>query len=511
MVSLHRFCGDAQKYTAFGKWRRGEAEKMKKPRFYKPDRGFPVVIYYSEVKIKVESKVYCIMSKVSIFWFRRDLRLHDNAGLYHALKGEHPVLPLFIFDTDILDHLEDKKDARVEFIYDAIIELYNELKDFNSSIIIKYGKPIEIWEGLLKEYQIAAVYTNHDYEPYAINRDAEVNKLLQKYNIPFHTYKDQVIFEKLEVTKEDGTPYTVFTPYSKKWRAKLNEKTVEVKNERENIENISFYLQSYPTEQYLNRLYHIKPSSYITLEEMGFERTDIQIPSKTVARSIIKNYDKTRDFPAMDGTSRLGIHFRFGTISIREKARHATFLNEIYLNELIWRDFYAMILANFPRVVNESFRPEYDHIEWRNKEDEFQLWCEGKTGYPIVDAGMRELNATGYIHNRVRMIVASFLTKHLLIDWRWGEAYFAAKLLDYELASNNGGWQWAAGSGTDAAPYFRIFNPTAQQQKFDPDFKYIKKWVPEYGTSQYAKPIVDHKMARERTLEVYKKGLNTNR
>ncbi len=451
------------------------------------------------------------MSKVSIFWFRRDLRLQDNAGLYHALKGEHPVLPLFIFDTEILNYLEDKKDARVEFIYNTINELHYELKQLNSSILIKYGKPIIIWEELLKEYQIAAVFTNHDYEPYAINRDKEVNELLKKHDILFYTYKDQVIFEKLEVTKDDGTPYTVFTPYSKKWRAKLSEKTVKIKNGQEKSENISFYLQSYPTEQYLNQLYHIEPLPHITLEEMGFEQTDIDIPSKTVARGIIKNYDKTRDFPALNGTSRLGIHFRFGTISIREKARHAANLNEIYLNELIWRDFYAMILANFPRVVNESFRPEYDHIEWRNNEAEFEKWCKGKTGYPIVDAGMRELNATGYMHNRVRMIVASFLTKHLLIDWRWGEAYFAAKLLDYELASNNGGWQWAAGSGTDAAPYFRIFNPITQQQKFDPDLKYVKKWVPEYGTVPYVKPIVDHKMARERVLEVYKKGLNATR
>lgn len=488
---------------------------MKKPRFYKPDRDFPVVIYYSEVEIKVEikveSKVYCIMSKVSIFWFRRDLRLQDNAGLYHALKGNFPVLPLFIFDTEILDRLESKKDARVEFIFDTIFELRTELQKRGSTIIVKYGKPIEIWQQLLSEYQIDAVYTNHDYEPYAIKRDTEVNNLLQQHQISFFTYKDQVIFEKGEVTKDDGTPYTVFTPYSKKWRAKLKEKEVEITDDKDNQQVSSFYLQSFPTEQYLDQLCRTEPLPILTLQSMGFQRTDIDIPSKLVARSIIKNYDKTRDFPAMDGTSRLGIHFRFGTISIREKARHATFLNEIYLNELIWRDFYAMILANFPRVVKESFRPEYDHIEWRNKEDEFQLWCEGKTGYPIVDAGMRELNATGYMHNRVRMIVASFLTKHLLIDWRWGEAYFAAKLLDYELASNNGGWQWAAGSGTDAAPYFRIFNPTAQQQKFDPDFKYIKKWVPEYGTSQYAKPIVDHKMARERTLEVYKKGLNTNR
>lgn len=443
------------------------------------------------------------MSNISIFWFRRDLRLQDNAGLYHALKGKHPVLPLFIFDTEILDKLEDKKDARVAFIIDAIAALHQALQQLNSSIIIKYGKPTEIWRQLLKDYKIAAVYTNHDYEPYANERDKTVENLLQQHDIPFYTYKDQVIFEKNEILKEDGKPYTVFTPYSKKWRAKL-----EAESEKSDLEKGSFYLQSYPTEEYLANLYQTKPLPLIRLEEIGFQPTNIEIPSKIVARSLIKNYDKTRDFPAVDGTSRLGIHFRFGTISIREKARNALLLNDTYLNELIWRDFYAMILAHFPHVVKQSFRPAYDQIEWRNKEDEFQKWSAGQTGYPIVDAGMRELNATGYMHNRVRMITASFLTKHLLIDWRWGEAYFAMKLLDYDLASNNGGWQWAAGSGTDAAPYFRIFNPIAQQEKFDPDLKYVKKWVPEYNTTKYAKPIVDHKFARERALEMYKKGLN---
>ncbi|MFN7117251.1 MAG: cryptochrome/photolyase family protein [Saprospiraceae bacterium] len=436
------------------------------------------------------------MSKVSIFWFRRDLRLQDNAGLYHALKGNKPVLPLFIFDTEILDRLEHKNDARVEFIFDTIFELHTELQKLGSSLLVRYGKPLEIWQELLQAYQIDAVYTNHDYEPYAIERDEAVYNLLQKHGIQFYTYKDHVIFEKDEILKDDGKPYTVFTPYSKKWRAKLG----SVKD--------SFYLQSYPTEKYSMNFYKTAPLPLFTLESMGFQRTDIAIPSKTIARSIIKDYDKTRDFPALGGTSRLGIHFRFGTISIREKARNAAALNQTYLNELIWRDFYIMILAHFPYVVNQSFRPEYDHIAWRNNEAEFKLWCAGKTGYPIVDAGMRELNATGYMHNRVRMIVASFLTKHLLIDWRWGEAYFAAKLLDYELASNNGGWQWAAGSGTDAAPYFRIFNPITQQQKFDPELKYVKKWVPEYGTAQYAKPIVEHAFARERCLKVYKEGLS---
>ncbi len=448
------------------------------------------------------------MSQVNIFWFRRDLRLHDNAGLYHALKGEHPVLPLFIFDTNILDELEDKKDARVAFIHNEISNIYQQLKEQGSSIMVKYGKPIEVWSELLKEYHIGAVYTNHDYEPYARERDERVRKLLEDHNIPFHTFKDQVIFERDEVLKDDGNPYVVFTPYSRKWREKLQEKLVTITNNEGKEEEVSYYFKPYPSEDYLHNLHKTRALALIELSEMGFEPTDAEIPPKEVSRRLIKNYDQTRDYPAKQGTSRLSVHFRFGTISIREKALRAQRLNDTFLNELIWRDFYMMILAYFPRVVNESFRPEYDYIEWRNDENEFKAWCEGKTGYPIVDAGMRQLNATGYMHNRVRMIVASFLTKHLLIDWRWGEAYFAKKLLDYELSSNNGGWQWAAGSGTDAAPYFRIFNPWTQQEKYDPDLTYIKEWIPEYSTAQYPKPIVEHKIARARCLEAYKQGLD---
>lgn len=443
------------------------------------------------------------MSKISIFWFRRDLRLEDNAGLYHALKGKFPVLPLFIFDTEILNKLDNNNDARVTFIFDKIVELHQQLRALGSSILVRYGNPKEIWQQLLLEYDVQGVYANHDYEPYAAQRDDFIKILLQNHNTPFNTYKDQVIFEKEEVIKEDGKPYTVFTPYSRKWRAKLSERIMESDNEK-----ISFYLQSYSTQPYSDFFFKTAPLPLLSLESMGFQRSNISIPSAKVARSIIKNYDKTRDFPAINGTSRLGIHFRFGTVSIREKARHAASLNETYLNELIWRDFYAMILYHFPKVVNKAFRPEYDSVQWRNNEAEFEKWCAGETGYPLVDAGMRELNATGYMHNRVRMVVASFLTKHLLIDWRWGEAYFAAKLLDYDLASNNGGWQWAAGSGTDAAPYFRIFNPITQQEKFDPKSEYIMKWIPEYGKPQYPKPIVEHKFARERCLETYKAALS---
>lgn len=446
------------------------------------------------------------MQALTLFWFRRDLRLEDNAGLYHALKSKFPVLPLFIFDTDILDELEDPQDARVNFLHQRILELQQQLQPLGSSMLVRYGKSLEVWAQLLDEFAIAEVYTNHDYEPPAIQRDLQVKLLLAEQQIPFYSFKDQVIFEKLEVAKPDGKPYTVFTPYSRSWKAKLPSKMDNIGENGVKIP-VSFYLKPYPGEQYYANFHQTEALEIPALSAMGFHPSSIEIPPDTVSRGLIKQYDKTRDFPYLPGTSRLGIHFRFGTISIREKARRALELNETFLNELIWRDFYAQILANFPHVAKRSFRPEYDRIEWRNDEKEFEKWCAGETGYPIVDAGMRELNATGYMHNRVRMITASFLTKHLLIDWRWGEAYFAKKLLDFDLASNNGGWQWAAGSGTDAAPYFRIFSPAAQQEKFDPEYKYVRKWVSEYGTAAYPQPVVDHKLARERCLEVYKAAL----
>lgn len=442
---------------------------------------------------------------INIFWFRRDLRLHDNAGLYHALKSGQPVLPIFIFDNNILDKLQDRTDARVTFLYDTLTELKAELEKIGSTLLVFHGTPDKVWQYLAQNYTINQVFTNHDYEPYALERDKTIKSFLHGQNIDFQTFKDHVIFEYDEVTKDDGKPYTVFTPYSRKWRAKLHSRL-----EQHNSKTISFYLKPYPNEAYFSHFYPITEIHKIpTLEEMGFTRSNIKIPSKTVARSVVKNYDTTRNFPALSqGTTKLGIHFRFGTISIREKALAALDLNETYVNELIWRDFYSQILQHFPYIgEGQSFRPEYDRIAWRHDDKAFQRWCEGTTGYPIVDAGMRELNATGYMHNRVRMIVSSFLTKHLLIDWRLGEAYFAKKLLDFDMASNNGGWQWASGSGTDAAPYFRIFNPTEQQKKFDADCIYIKRWLPEFGTPQYPKPIVDHKEARERCLKVYGEGL----
>jgi deoxyribodipyrimidine photo-lyase len=429
---------------------------------------------------------------ISIFWFRRDLRLHDNAGFYHALKSGLPVLPIFIFDPQILDKLSNKSDKRVTFIHQQLHKLKQELTALGSDLLVQYATPQQAWQNIIKQYDVKQVYTNHDYEPYAIKRDKEIGELLALKQIGFNSYKDQCIFEHNEVLKDDGKPYTVFTPYSKKWKAKLN----------------TFYVKAYPNQKYFNNLVKVdKPGAMPSLASMGFEPSSFLFPSTEVAQSIIKNYDKTRDFPGIVGTSKLGIHFRFGTISIREKARKALELNQTYLNELIWRDFYMQILAHFPHVTQGAFRPEYDLIEWRNNEKEFDAFCQGKTGYPIVDAGMRELNTTGYMHNRVRMIVASFLTKHLLIDWRWGEAYFAEKLLDFDLSANNGGWQWAAGCGTDAAPYFRVFNPYLQTERFDKQLTYIKKWVPEVGTASYPKPIVDHDFARKRCLEVYKTGL----
>jgi deoxyribodipyrimidine photo-lyase len=448
-------------------------------------------------------------TKITIFWHRRDLRLEDNAGLYRALKAKQNVVSLFIFDKNILDKLEDKKDARVQFIHDNILRLKQELQAIGSDMLVFYGQPIDIWQQILSTYEVEAVFTNRDWETYAQQRDEAVKTILSAKQIPFYDYKDHLIFDKNEVLKDDGKPYTVFSPYARKWMARLDKKMSKYTNANGEENDISYYLKPYPTTTYFHHF--IKNDMAIpacpSLSDMGFEPTDTTIPSQTVATSIIKNYDKQRNFPAILGTSRLGIHFRFGTISIREKALKALYLNQTYLNELIWRDFYAQILAHFPHVQTNAFRKEYELIAWRNNEEEFDKWCKGKTGYPIVDAGMRELNTTGYMHNRVRMIVASFLTKHLLMDWRLGEAYFAKKLIDFDLASNNGGWQWAAGCGTDAAPYFRLFNPEEQMKKFDGDKKYVKQWVPEYGTIHYVKPIVEHKFARERCLTAYKEGL----
>ncbi len=431
--------------------------------------------------------------KIAIHWFRRDFRWEDNTALYKAVSGDIPVLPLFIFDRHILDKLEDKEDKRVDFIHQQVSRLKRDLEGKGSSMLVRYGTPLEIWKGLVNEFDMEAVYTNRDYEPYAQERDKAIYELLKEKGIAFKGSKDHVVFEKGEVLKNDGKPYTVFTPYSRKWKARYEIDPPVLSGNALAVANF----------------YTTAPLPMLSLQDMGFKPTGTSFPPTTVSEALLKKYGELRNFPALPATSNLSVHFRFGTISIRKMAMEGAKHSDSWLNELIWRDFYQMILYHFPHVVDNAFRAKYERIPWRESEEDFQKWCEGKTGYPMVDAGMRELNETGLMHNRVRMVVASFLTKHLLLDWRLGEAYFARKLLDFELASNNGGWQWASGSGCDAAPYFRVFNPTSQLTKFDKELKYVKKWVPEYGTDAYPKPMVDHKEARLRAIETYKKALAT--
>lgn len=426
--------------------------------------------------------------KVVIFWFRRDLRLEDNVGLQQALASGYPVLPIFIFDTDILEKLEIKEDRRVDYIYQALDAMNCVLHTHGSTLYSDYGKPLEIFEKIIELYDVQGVYCNRDYEPQAIKRDELIVSYLKERDIQFNTFKDQVIFEKSDVVKDDGTPYSVYTPYSRKWKSLLVP---------QNYAAVTISLKHF---------YKTNPLKIKDLQELGFHKTDIKFERPNLDLAIINDYDKKRDFPGLDHTTHLGIALRFGTISIRSCVAFALKYNEIWLSELIWREFFMQILYHYPRVVTDSFKTKYDSIVWRNNEAEFQLWCLGKTGYPIVDAGMRQLNKTGFMHNRVRMIVASFLCKHLLIDWRWGEAYFAQKLLDYDLSANNGNWQWVAGCGCDAAPYFRIFNPTAQTLKFDADLSYIKTWNPDYEKNIQV-PIVLHEAARERALRVYKQAL----
>lgn len=427
----------------------------------------------------------------NIFWFRRDLRLHDNAGLYHALRSGLPVRAIFIFDTEILDRLENKSDKRLVFIHQQLEKINAELQKFGSRLDTYYGKPLEVWKKICLEAKVSGVFTNHDYEPYARERDETINQYLKDHGISFNTFKDQVIFEKNDVVKDDGSPYTVFTPFMKRWKMILAEDS----------------FQSFSTENYFENFLSFDPKPILSLEQIGFKNTHVHFPSHFLKEQLIRDYEKTRDIPGIAGTSRISIHLRFGTVSPRELFRYAWLLSEKWVNELIWREFYMYILWHFPHVVNGAFKRQYDFLQWRNNETEFKCWCEGKTGYPIVDAGMRELNETGFMHNRVRMITATFLTKYLLIDWKWGEAYFADKLLDFELASNNGGWQWSAGTGVDAAPYFRIFSMDEQTKRFDPELKYIQKWVPEFQDFSYPAPIVDYTFARKRCLDFYKSSL----
>lgn len=433
------------------------------------------------------------MSKqVNIFWFRRDLRLDDNVALSEALKADLPVMPIFIFDTNILDELPED-DARVTFIYKTLQEMRKELQEeHDSSIGMYYGTPVEVFKKLIDKYDIQNVYTNHDYEPYARERDDQIENLLSSNGIGFHTFKDQVIFEKDEVVKKDGGPYVVYTPYMKTWKKQFNKDELKIRRPEENFD-------------------HLVPNSRLPnleLKDIGFKESSLKVPDFKLTKRILMEYEEKRDIPAEEATSRVGPHLRFGTISIRKLAKHAAKVaNKTYLEELIWREFFMQVLWHHPQTVHENLKEKYNGLQWRNNEEEFERWKKGTTGFPMVDAGMRQLNKTGYMHNRVRMIVASFLCKDLLIDWRWGEAYFAKKLLDYEMASNVGNWQWAAGTGADAMPYFRIFNPTTQIKKYDPDYEYINKWIDEFGTDDYPEKMVDHKKVRKRALKVYKRAI----
>ena len=433
-------------------------------------------------------------NKVNLFWHRRDLRIIDNSGLFKALTSGNKIQSVFIFDSNILKLLTNKEDARVTFIYREIARLKAEYQSLGADLLVLYGDPIELIPKLAIEFGAETVFTNRDYEPKAVKRDKRIYELLEENKIKFIGAKDHIIFEKEEITKGDGLPYTIYTPYANKWREKLKS-------------------QDYaciPTENYYDQLLTpISAQKMLSFEDLGFKENEkIEFPSRLIPNEILKNYHETRDLPYIKGTSKLSVHLRFGTISIRQLAQVALTKNSVYLNELIWRDFYQMIIHHFPQSVEQAFKVKYERIEWEHNEIHFNAWCEGKTGYPLVDAGMRELNTTGFMHNRVRMVVASFLCKHLLLDWKWGAAYFAEKLLDYEEASNIGGWQWAAGCGCDAAPYFRVFNPTLQQQKFDPKMEYIKKWIPEFDTKEYPEPIIEHTFARDRVINRYKTALN---
>jgi deoxyribodipyrimidine photo-lyase len=429
------------------------------------------------------------MERINIFWFRRDLRLHDNTGIYHALTSGLPVLPVFIFDKDILDKLQNKSDRRVTYIHNHLQKINSELRNYQSSLRTFYAKPKEAFEQLFKSYDVKCVYTNNDYEPYAITRDAEIEALCIKYGVEFKRFKDQVIFEKSEIVKNDESPYTVFTPYSKKWKQKYFESPVE----------------SFNTKKHFNNF--LKEQFDLTLlKQIGFKENQSCLNSLNAQNDTLVKYHLSRDFPAEDKTTHVSLPLRFGTMSIRQLAKKASELNEKYLNELIWREFFMQVLWHYPQVESRPFRKKFENVEWNQNENEFEKWCKGETGFPIVDAGMRELNETGFMHNRVRMITANFLTKILFMDWRWGEVYFADKLSDYELSSNNGNWQWSAGSGCDAAPYFRIFNPTLQTNKFDSQYKYIKKWIPDFNEKKYLKPIVDFNAERSRSLLKFKKA-----
>lgn len=428
---------------------------------------------------------------VNIHWFRRDLRLVDNRALYRALKDHGEVLPLFIFDTAILERLEDRADRRVDFIHRMLVRLKRELEQAGGTLLVEHGTPEEVWPRILQRFNVGAVTVVHDHEPYSLRRDAEVQQWLEARGVAWHSYKDISIFERDEVLKADGTPYSVFTPYGRKWRSMLNDAM----------------LREYPSGEQLHRLHKAAPLPMPSITDIGFQATDLVVPDPHVADELIAGYGATRDLPGVAGTSRLGVHLRFGTVSVRAQVRRALGHGEVFLNELAWREFFMQLMWHHPHVADRPFKPAYERMIWHNNPAHFTAWCQGMTGFPFVDAGMRELAATGFMHNRARMVTASFLVKHLLIDPRWGEAWFAEKLLDFELSSNNGNWQWVSGSGCDAAPWFRVFNPDRQLERFDHGRVYVERWIPELGTTAYPAPIVDHAMAVNRAVEHYKSTL----
>jgi deoxyribodipyrimidine photo-lyase len=429
------------------------------------------------------------MEQMNVYWMRRDLRLNDNHALYEALKSGLPVLPLFILDTDILDELPND-DSRLNLFWNKLHSIHNQLEKAGKGLIVRKGKPLDVIAHLSNEFDIQNLYVNEDYEPYAIQRDQEIRVFLKSISVGFYQYLDQTIFHPTEILKSDGSPYQVFTPYMRAWRNAFN----------------IHKLPEYPSEKHLYNLCSWT-KAFMPLNDFGFIEKPVELPNPDLSQDMLKNYHLSRDIPSINGTSKLSVHLRFGFLSIRQIIRQSVFKSDVFVNELIWREFYMMILYHFPKVITKSFKPKYDKIKWINNESDFNKWCRGETGFPIVDAGMRQLNSTGWMHNRLRMITASFLVKDLLIDWRWGEAYFAEKLMDYDLAANNGGWQWAAGSGCDAAPYFRIFNPDSQQKKFDPNYVFIRAMIPEFETKNYPDPMIDHKFARERALHTFAEAL----
>ena len=460
----------------------------------------------------------------SLCWFRRDLRIVDHAALYHALKDSGKVYCVFVFDTDILSHLTDKADRRVDFIWQSVRELQQSLEKLGGGLIIRHGSALVEVPALVVELGVDALYVNQDYEPDAMGRDDMVKRMLQQQDVVCHSYKDHVIFEKNEVLTQSGGAYNVFTPYKKAWLKKLE----------------TFFVKAYPVEKHAAAL-AAQSSPLPSLKELGFHRTELKLAAGMSGAQLlfesfsqrIVHYHEWRDFPSAQGPSYLSVHLRFGTISIRELVRFALSQPgpgaQTWLSELIWRDFYQMLLYHYPNVVGHAFKEKYDKIKWPGSESHFLAWCSGQTGYPLVDAAMRQLNQTGYMHNRLRMVSASFLVKDLQIDWKKGEEYFAQKLLDYDLAANNGGWQWAASTGCDAQPWFRIFNPVTQSEKFDARGDFIRHYIPElsgcdekvihapwkmsFAQQQasgvvigisYPAPLVDHAEAREITLALFK-------